>query len=531
MLGTLILLIGGGRNAVMIFDAHKFIGGLVVVVNLVWLSAPRPFFKPSPKRLVASLAAAIVILIGFAWTVNWIGHRLMALPRYAPVTLNLSTIPFEKRLPPNTGPLPLPIEARWLAITESCGRTDACHPEILADHQSSIHNNSLKTKHFQKNLDLLAAEIGEPNRNICAGCHAPLALFQGGGDTQSYQQKNNFSCVFCHVIDQVEFAADGKQSRIRLSVPVDHLSMFLAAEKNGGQLRALDHWMIRLNPKGHGRVFSRPLYKQDAYCQVCHHLQLKPSGSGPTCVQCHMEPREVLLLPGKMKNHFFPGANTLIPTLLNMDSYAQLNEDYLQGNFFIYSMGPLYNPPKETPADLLRDRAGKFVFLTMRIEATSPLRRGQEMEITVRTKNVGLGHAFPTSALDLSETWLEVRVEDERGRVLFASGGIDDQQRVLPDSHTMGGYMIGLDGHRVAQNRVWQIKKKVVERNIADQQETSDVYRFVLPADSGRLINVTAQWRYRKLSQDFWAWAYSLDRPIPSPVVVRVFDQFEVVGP
>jgi hypothetical protein len=375
---------------------------------------------------------------------------------------------------------------------------------------------------------MLSEEIGAHNQYICMSCHAPVAMFRNAGPLSSFRYKDSISCVFCHSIDSVRQDPDPRKSAYTLALNADHLALFKDAERNGGKLSPLTRWKVNINLGAHVRAFSRELYRRDEFCQVCHHLQLKGAPGKKRCVQCHMEPRNILGLEGKEKNHFFPGSNTTIPELIGLPQWARLNQDWLQGRFFIYALADLYKQRDERQWLVGDERLRKFFYLVMRSELGQPSRAGEPVNLKIFTKNVGIAHDWPTSSLDLSEVWLDLRVTDSKGNLIFSSGSVDSQQRVEPGAHTLGGHMIGHDNKIVTHNRVWQIKEKVVNRIIHDQEEIVDEYSFTLPADCGPRINVTADWRYRKLNWEFWTWAYSSDQPIPTPSACRTFTQFKV---
>ncbi|NLH49680.1 MAG: hypothetical protein GX444_13925 [Myxococcales bacterium] len=527
LLGLLLLIVQGGRDAVVLFAFHRFAGLLTVVISLL-VAIPAGALTARRRATALGILGGGVIFGSLWLTVNGIGNLLHPVPELPAVDFSLSTIPYEKRPVEERDLPPKPIDYAWVAISQSCGQTADCHPRLLTDQAASIHNTNLRTHHLQKNLDMLATEIGGNNQYICMGCHAPVAMFRDAGSLASFTEKDSISCVFCHSIAAVRQGSDPRKSSYTLALPARHLDLFREAERNGGQLNRWTRWMVNINIGAHARVFKRDFYRRDEFCQVCHHLQLKGAVGKNTCVQCHMEPRHILGLEGKEKNHFFPGANTTIPELIGYPQWAKLNLDWLQGRFLIYVLADLYKQKDEQEWLLGDERLRKFFYLVMRAEFAAPPRAGEPASLRILTKNVGVAHDWPTSSLDLSEVWLEVRVTDREGRPVYSSGLVDEAQRVDPEAHKLGGHMIGHDNKIVQHNRVWQVKEKIVNRVIHDQEEIVDEYAFTLPADCGPRLNVAAEWRYRKLNHEFWTWAYSADQPIPSPVAGRTFTQFAV---
>jgi len=65
-----------------------------------------------------------------------------------------------------------------------------------------------------------------------------------------------------------------------------------------------------------------------------------------------------------------------------------------------------------------------------RIPAT--VRRGESTRIDVVVRTRGVGHFFPSGTVDAFDCWLELKAEDENGRVVFWSGMADEQSPVEP---------------------------------------------------------------------------------------------------
>jgi len=231
-----------------------------------------------------------------------------------------------------------------------------------------------------------------------------------------------------------------------------------------------------------------------------------------------------------MKNHIFPGANTAVYEVLGLKQNAALVERWAQSGFLLQHLADLYREPEASPPPEGDERLRGFLYLDMVSDLAAPPRPGDVTELEIHTRNIHAGHAFPSSALDLFECWLELRVTDERGREVYASGGLDEHQRLLPDTHTMMGYMVGQDDRRVDRNRIWQIKRKVVGRQIPPGGETVDRFSFTVPEDSAHL-NVEAQWRYRLYNAEYWEWAYGAGVPVPAITVVRRLWQYPATAP
>ena len=513
--GALILLMRLGLKMLPVFTLHAMAGtGLLLLMVCMVLYGrfqsagtvgdillTGTGVKAAPlKRELAILAAVTMICV-----VVWVADTKEQEARY---TFHLSTIPLEKRTPEQVDEIPVDFQyASLMASVETCGAPRGCHAGIVEDHQRSSHNRSIQTSYFQKNLEFLADEIGEHNTYICAGCHFPNAFFLKGTGFRDYADRDGYSCLFCHTVDEVVFTEKKGQTIMRLKPNVKHLKMFSTAGANNN-LKPLDELMIQLNPRGHGRVFRKDFYFEDSYCQVCHDLQIKPSEvpgfMKANCINCHMQARKWMGKEGKERNHFFPGTNLAGPADLGDPEAIQINTMYSRGELELplQGWGGIWSlVPKE-------ERKIKDIWLLVSFEPLDKPVPGEEFRYRLLTTNTSLDHAFPAAPLDLIEVWLETRVKDAQGKLVFQSGVLDENHRLPEGTHKLGGYMLGLDDHLVTKNRVWQIKKKVIEREILVNQQVQDLFSFTLPEHVEGPLEIYASWNYRKLNQEFVDWAY-----------------------
>jgi hypothetical protein len=70
---------------------------------------------------------------------------------------------------------------------------------------------------------------------------------------------------------------------------------------------------------------------------------------------------------------------------------------------------------------------------TFRFELEAPARVGTTLRIPVVLENIAAGHRVPAGFSQEREIWVELRVEDERGRVLYEVGRIDRDDEDLRD--------------------------------------------------------------------------------------------------
>ena len=534
MLGLFILIgASAGRVPSWVFDFHTAAGLTATVLGFGALGVPA-FRSGGLRALLEGAALALVLLAVAGVALNVLSPSP---PSFPPVTAHLSTTPLEQRLPEDRDPVPLPVPAKWVEVTASCGGSD-CHAEIVEDVAHSVHDLTYRTEHMHKVLGLLSAEEGEHNQAICAGCHVPGSLFEDGPSADDYRDLTHLSCVFCHSV--TEAAVDGHfRSHWTVELATEHLHPFVEAEARGELLSRWQGLGVQLNPRAHGRAFRQDVIAEDRFCQSCHHMQVRERDESQRCVDCHMVANELNRRPDddsqltavvSGSSHRFPGANSTLHRLLGRDDEADQIERFLAGELFLEALEDFYDSPPRRARLEGQARRENFFYAEIETAFSPPPRPGAETELSVTTRNLRLGHPFPSSSLDLEEAWLEVEVTDENGDRVFSAGGVDLDGRVLSDAPRLGGYLMGRDGERVRHYRVWQIAEEVVERRIPIGGEVTDRFTWTVPPGSTRHLTVRARWRYRKLGHDFWRWAYP-DRPaIPSAVVVEHFAQHAVEG-
>jgi len=503
------LLLGLGVRAVFLCYLHRYVSYALAALLLVHavraLAAAGRSATPSvPPDPVRGVARGLLLVLVLAVCVGLWDHA----GREDAYTYELTT---DTKLPVDGAEsrerIMRPELLMMVGITETCGSAAFCHAPLVEDFSKSAHNVGFQMPFFQKNLDLLVEETGQHNVRNCAGCHAPLAVVAGDNDYTRYKDANNSSCVFCHVVEDVSFGPDPRKSSYTVRPNARHLAMFLS---DGGEgMSRWNHHLIKMNPLGHARVFSRKLYKEDRYCQACHHLQLKqPRETGferPGCADCHMQPRNLLGLAGTEMNHYFPGSNTAIPFLRQDPETLEMMLAWLRGDrpLHLTGWGAFWDLRPEGYTKAERDD-----WLKIRFEPRTPAVPGRPFSLRITTANVGVEHPFPSSVVELIEVWLWVEVRDGAGRVIFRSGELDADGFLDPQAHTLGGYLLDDQGNVIDRNRIWMIKKKVITRQIEAGGHVTDDYEFTVPEDAGDRLQVQAAWKYRKLNQPFVDWAF-----------------------
>ncbi len=535
-----------GRVPVWMFPLHAALGyGAATVGSLV-------LFKPAWRRLRESgllpgICGGLALYFGARFVVDEVAALHHDGPNLAPVTVHLSVLPSAAREPADRDALPFAMDASWIEITESCLGA-ACHADLEDGFRHSLHNISYRPEHIHKVLDLLASELGAGETAMCAGCHVPGSLFTGGPSAAAYRERTNLPCVFCHSVSEA-VVDDHQRSRYTLAPKLNALTPYRSAELAGESLPGWRRMAIQLNTEAHGKTFTPAILMDDAFCLACHHSQILPLSQAPSphasptsgapssegtaadaapeqrCVACHLPPLQTTGPEPERRDHFFPGSNATTPAILGLDGARRFTERWMQSQLLVRTFEDLYKT-RDAVRRLGDERKDAFFYADLSASFAAPPRVRETAALTVTTRNLGMGHPFPASSLGLAEAWLEVRVTDASGRAIFASGGLDERQRILAGSHTLGGRLLDASGAPIDRYRVWAAAHEVIDRQIPYPGSVQDHFTFQVPADAERHLNVDAVWRYRKLGQDFWEWAYPERAEIPSSEVVRTFTQF-----
>jgi tetratricopeptide (TPR) repeat protein len=131
------------------------------------------------------------------------------------------------------------------------------------------------------------------------------------------------------------------------------------------------------------------------------------------------------------------------------------------------------------------------------------------LDVVVRTRKIG--HSFPGGTLDAFDTWLEVEAQDASGRVVFRSGGVEDEGRgpVDPGAHFYRSYQLDGAGNPINKRNAWQARSVLYVHQIPPGAADVAHYRVRIPASVKGPITVTAKLNYRKFAWYYTQFAYA----------------------
>jgi Flp pilus assembly protein TadD len=450
------------------------------------------------------------------------------------------------------------IPSKYFMESTACQR---CHNDIFNQWNSSMHHfSSFNNQWYRSSVEYMQDVQGVKPSKWCAGCHDPALLYSGLFDTPIKQivdrpeARAGLGCMMCHSISGVKSSMG--QGDFFLEYPKLHE---MAATQNPA-VRWLHDFVIRLNPEPHRRVFLKPFMRNQTaeFCSSCHKVHLDVpvnnyrwvrgfneydawqasgvSGFGARsfyyppksqqCADCHMpdiKSADAGAIDGKIHSHAFPAANTAVPIANEDEHQLKLTEDFLKNSVTvdIFALTPARPKAEGQAAEgastelstsfAVGEEAESKVQAsgTEALPVTAPLnrvnatvRRGDTVlvEVVVRTRKVG--HFFPGGTVDAFDTWVELKATDDKGRLVFWSGKVEDDGKgpVEKGAHFYRSLPIDAHGHEINKRNAFALRAVVYARLIPPGAADTVHYRLKVPRDAGNKITLHAWLRYRKFS-------------------------------
>jgi len=139
------------------------------------------------------------------------------------------------------------MELEPVSSAELCG---SCHRAIHEAWKESSHADAMESRLFQDALEQAELEFGASGRQVCLGCHAPLALLTDDLTLRTKVSWEGVTCDYCHSVRSV--ATGGGNPRPTLT---------LSSVKSGPMKDA--------SSGAHETVFSE-VHTSSLVCAPCH---------------------------------------------------------------------------------------------------------------------------------------------------------------------------------------------------------------------------------------------------------------------
>jgi hypothetical protein len=399
-------------------------------------------------------------------------------------------------------------DAQSLAGSETCGAS-GCHTEIYNEWKTSAHRYAAMDPIFQGIQSVMAKQNGPESTRYCGGCHDPISLFSGTKNIfvekltglQGYNE--GVSCLACHSIQKTDIQGNANYT---IWQPTEYLWQWSPDHTMGAVAR---NFLIRAWPSQHNRL-SKRMYKKPEYCAACHKqfidqevnrvgwVQLQnqydnwaashwnQKGDARTtveCRECHM-----LLVDSidpaagdssdynrsaddhKHRSHRFLAANTFVPALLHLDGadkHVQLTTRWLQGQIDI---------PE------IRNKWAEGPVVKIRIETPPTIAPGQTVPVRVVMTSNKVGHDYPTGPLDMIQSWVELRVQDERGQLVFSSGQRNARNFLEPGTFLFKAEPVDQYGNLIDRHNLWEMVGVRYRRSLFPGYSDTVEYNVMCPS-------------------------------------------------
>jgi cytochrome c554/c'-like protein len=399
-------------------------------------------------------------------------------------------------------------DPRSLAGSETCG-SSGCHTEIYHEWQTSAHRYAAMDPIFQGIQNVMAKQNGPESTRYCGGCHDPISLFSGTKNIfvekltglQGYNE--GISCLACHSIQKTDLQGNANYNMVQ---PKDYLWQWSADRTFGALAR---NFLIRSWPAQHNRL-SKRMYKKPEYCAACHKqfidqevnrvgwVQLQNQydnwaashwnhkGDPRTtveCRECHM-PLVDSHDPAagddmdynrtaddhKHRSHRFLAANSFVPALLHLpgaDQQVELTQRWLQGQIAIPE---IQNKWAEGPV------------VKVRLEAPSTAEPGKSFPVRVVMISNKVGHDYPTGPLDMIQSWVEIRVKDDAGHLIFTSGERNEKHFLVPGTFLFKAEPVDQYGNLIDRHNLWEMVGVRYRRSLFPGYSDTVEYNVMCPS-------------------------------------------------
>lgn len=391
-----------------------------------------------------------------------------------------------------------------------------CHPELYEQWSGGMHSFALKDPVFQKVSKLFFSEVENEMEKeealSCVRCHTPVAhltaeLPTTEGDYQSVSQTGSKGvfCEFCH--------------SIKASAGIGNAPFIL--EPGEGEDDPGTKWGPHIDSESpfHQTEYSE-LHTRSEFCGMCHDVthakndlpiektytewrgspyNTLDSNTTVHCQDCHMRqkpgipatgaterpdnPGQACIMGPERKHvytHYIVGGNAIIPSLLGDTLHSVLARERLKNAASLEILAP----------DIFSSRnLGEF---------------------KIKITNTGCGHYLPTGLTEVRELWLEIKIEDEKGNMVYASGTLDGKGDLEPETrifNTVLGDSRGNPTLNVAKGTF-----VISDHRIPPKGNVTERYAFMVPKAKG--LNITAKLNYRSAPQSLINSLFGKDAPI-----------------
>lgn len=444
------------------------------------------------------------------------------------------------------------IDEQALMTTHKCAN---CHTDIAKQWYSSAHRQAASDKSYETNVTLLARKKGIAATRYCEGCHAPVALLTGqlsegglhGGIDNSPANLEGINCQSCHGITHLPHTKGVASYQFEVNQP------YLFETASNAFLQKINLLSIKQKPQQHKQDMAAAILSKSQYCASCHAqfidkdlndwgwvkmqdeysawLESPYSGNNDPqfahanrqrCQDCHMplvkSDDPSANADGKVRDHRFIAANTMLPTLNNDSDFLQATIDFLRSDKVRISIEPPHRERASSNKMPLEE--------SIRQAAIQPyyLYKGELANIKVIVSNSGVGHNFPGGTIDINQAWVSFRVTDAEGQLIYQSGAVDEHGYLDKQAYQYRSLPVDRHGEIVWKHDLFNMVGKASVNIIKAGQSDVVDYQFKVPYWSKGPLYISSQVHYRKLNTPYAKWALQEEyQPIPIVDLARAY--------
>ncbi len=373
-----------------------------------------------------------------------------------------------------------------------------CHSEIYNQWKGSMHSNAFVDPIFTALWKVGAKETNGLTDKLCGGCHSAVGVisndlvFKDNEFQTSDIAKEGVHCDLCHTVTRSSFKDTPTNEPQNASLVLDPGNIKRGPYKDS------------VSP--HHETEYSDLHTKSEFCANCHQVYHPINNfhiertydewkfsvyaqKGIQCQDCHMMPIEKAIEaartltrpvnPGKpcimgperdnMFTHEFVGANFTVPALLNAEKHAGIAVERLK-----------------SAAEL-------------EISTEQTFKSGVIATLAVKVTNVGAGHNLPTSLTEVRQMWLDIKVTDQNGNIVFTSGDLDDEGNIKEGSIIFNAHGVDKDGHHTI--KPWEITRFEYNKTIPPKGSATEKFAMMIPPDLAGILDIKAVLRYRSYPQ------------------------------
>ncbi len=230
---------------------------------------------------------------------------------------------------------------------------------------------------------------------------------------------------------------------------------------------------------------------------------------------------------GKHRSHRFIGANQVMPALLEIpgaEQQIELTEKWLRGEFEIPEIADKWSHGPAVALELLVP------------EEIDP---GDQVVVRAIVTSNKVGHDFPTGPLDIIQSWIELKVVDASGEIVFTSGTVDDRHFIQTGTFMFKAEPVDQYGNLIDRHNLWEMVGVRYRRSLfpgfsdtaeysvrcpggaeGASQPASDAQKFDFPTPrkGHGSLHVTARLLYRKFDQYLLNFMFGKTSGLTAPI-------------